>query len=220
LRINKKSNYSVVTGDLIGSSKLNPNERKKLHFKLKRIYKQLISDFPVALPLPIDIFRGDSWQFIIANPVFALRISLCFRLLIKSEIYLPNIDTRMSLAIGKISFLSKNRISESDGEAFRISGQKLENMKSTARLIIYIPSEKLSEPFQVITELTDFIISRYTGKQSLAVYGMLAGMGQEEITKLWKPRISQQMVSKHLKSAGSNTIEKAVDFFEHNIKRL
>lgn len=220
MRLNKNSNYSVLTGDLIGSSKLKPIERKNLHSRIKKLYKHLSSNFPDALPLPIDIFRGDSWQFVIVNPSLALRISLCFRLLIKSEKFLPNIDTRMSLAIGKISFLSKDRISESDGEVFRISGQNLENMKGIQHFFIHIPSKQHSEPFHVITELIDFIISRYTGKQSLAVYGMLAGMGQEEITKLWQPHISQQMVSKHLKSAGSNVIAEAVDYFKHNIDRL
>jgi hypothetical protein len=217
LKIDQKSNYTVITGDIIGSSELNQKDRKSLHSEIKKIYSRLQSDFPKILPFPIDVFRGDSWQFIVADPSEALRIALCFRLLIKSGIYLQNIDTRMSVATGKISFISKNRISESDGEAFRISGKNLEKMKSNEHINIYIPNEKFQEHLRIIISLVDFIITKYTGKQSLAVYGMLVGMSQEEIRKLWRPPVSQPMVSGHLKSAGWFLIGNILNFYKNNV---
>jgi len=217
LKFKKEKDYSVITGDIIGSSRLSMNERKKLHREIKKIYKRLQSDFPDSLPLPIDVFRGDSWQFIVTNIAGTLRIVLCFRLLVKSGIYLAGVDTRISAATGKISFLSKDRISESDGEAFRISGQNLEKMQSGEYLSLYVPKSTMRKAFNVISSLTNFIITRYTPKQSLAVYGTLTGKAQEQIAKLWKPRISQQMISQHLKSAGWNVIKNVVGFYENNM---
>jgi hypothetical protein len=217
LKISQKDDYAVVTGDIIGSSELDLKGRKKLHLEIKKIFKRLQVAFPELLPLPIDVFRGDSWQFIVYKPKQALRIGLCFRLLIKSGIYLENLDTRMSIATGKITFISKERISESDGETFRISGKNLEKLKNNEHLIVYTGRESLKESLRLITSLTDFIVTKYTAKQSLAVFGALANMSQDEITRLWKPAISQQMVSKHLISAGSNVIKDVVVFYENNI---
>jgi hypothetical protein len=217
LKLKKESDYSVITGDIIGSSGLDKKDRKDLHTQLKKIYSRLQKDSPETLPLPIDVFRGDSWQFIVAVPSESLRIALCFRLLIKSGIYIQNIDARLSIATGKIDFISTNRISESDGEAFRISGKNLEKMKNSEHLCIHIPNEKIQDHLQITISLADFIITKYTAKQSLAVYGMLTGMSQEEIRKLWKPVVSQQMVSLHLKSSGWILLKDFIQFYKNNI---
>lgn len=217
MKFKKEADYTVITGDIIGSSRLTNNDRKNLRSGINKIYKQLQSDFPDSLPLPIDVFRGDSWQFIVTNSTESLRIAICFRLLIKSGLYIPGIDTRISAATGKISFISKNRVSESDGEAFRISGKNLEKLGGREYLNIYVPNGSLQKALDIITSLTNYIITRYTPKQSLAVYGTLTGRPQEEIAKLWKPRISQQMVSRHLKSAGWHVIRDVVVFYENNI---
>lgn len=216
MKIDPKKNYSVITGDIIGSSKLSKANRKGMHKSIKMAYSRLQKTFSNSLPFSIDVFRGDSWQFLIVKPQESLRIALCFRLLVKAGIYLNNADVRISLATGKVDFLSKDRISESDGEAFRISGQNLEKMRTNLNTIVHLPRPGMMEPVKVITTLLDSIFMKFTGKQSLVVFGALTGLSQSEIALLRKPAVSQQMVSRHLKSAGWYAIKDAVEFYEHN----
>jgi hypothetical protein len=213
-----KKTYSVITGDIIGSSALTPVQRHKLEQVIKKALGKTAAYFSNALPYEADVFRGDSFQFLIVQPKLSLRIALCFRLLLKSGLFLPAIDSRISIAVGSVEFINKKRISESNGEAFRLSGKALENMAADSCLTFSAPGYSAEESLKIIISLQDELVSRCTAKQSLALFGALAGLNQAEISKLWKPAITQQNVSKHLRSAGWNVINNSVVFYENNLK--
>ncbi len=66
------------------------------------------------------------------------------------------------------------------------------------------------------TKLFVNLLKYFTGKQSLVVFSALTALSQAEIAPLRKPTVIQQMVSRHLKSAGWYAIKDAVEFYEHN----
>jgi hypothetical protein len=213
-----KKSYSVITGDIIGSSALTPVQRRKLESFIKKAVSKTSAYFPEALPYETDVFRGDSFQFLIVRPVLSLRIALCFRLLLKSGLLFPVIDSRISIAAGSVEFINRKRISESNGEAFRLSGKALEDMDSDSCLTFSAPGLSGEDSLKIIISLLDELVSRCTAKQSLALFGALAGLQQADISKLPKPAITQQNVSKHLRSAGWKVINNSVVFYENNLK--
>lgn len=207
-----KNMIAVISGDIIKSSNLK--QRNKLPAVLRGCYKYIISKFPDESAYEIDVFSGDSWQFALRDIQSSLRVALAFKTYLKSGKYMFPVDARISLAIGDSTFISKKKISESDGEAFRASGRNLLAMDKNQTLAFYCKGCDRLEELSLLLTLIDSILSKYTSKQALAVFGALTYLNQSEIAKLWKPRITQQSVNKHLKSASWNAIEKAVLYFE------
>jgi len=68
MRIRKDSYYAVVTGDIVGSSQLSLGRRANLPRIILRGSNELRSRFPGLIPTDVEIFRGDSWQFVVSQP--------------------------------------------------------------------------------------------------------------------------------------------------------
>ena len=67
--------HAVITGDIVGSSKLQVNQRSHLLSVLKSSF-QLIGDIlPNEILAPFEIHRGDSFQGVLSKPEVALRVS-------------------------------------------------------------------------------------------------------------------------------------------------
>lgn len=117
--------YAVITGDIVGSSKLKPAERKELHTALKDTSDKLTEHFKQLVPLRVEIFRGDSWQLLVIDPAQSLRIGLFFRAFLRGKMKSTRVDTRISIGVGSIDLIPEGSISSGDGEAFRSSGEAL-----------------------------------------------------------------------------------------------
>ncbi len=119
---------SVITGDIVQSSLLNQEERKMVLFELKELFKSWNKLFPIEF----TIYRGDSFQAVLKNPAKSLLVSLLIRAKLRSlstQNSLAKIwDARISIGIGEIDFEAE-KIIESDGEAFQLSGRNLDEMK-------------------------------------------------------------------------------------------
>lgn len=108
---------SIITGDIINSRGSKT--------------KQWLSVLKKALaltgksPQTWEIYRGDSFQLEVKNPADALLAAIRIKAYIKS---IKNVDVRIAIGIGEKDFNS-NRITESNGEAFVYSGEKIENLK-------------------------------------------------------------------------------------------
>jgi hypothetical protein len=66
----------------------------------------------------------------------------------------------------------------------------------------------------------DTLLERWTEKQALAVVGMLQGMPQAKIARLWQPPIKQPVVARHLRQAGWAAIEAGLIYVEHILNEL
>lgn len=77
----------------------------------------------------MDIFSGDSWQVLIEHAHLSIRVVLYLRFLVEAIKGLKA-DTRITLVWGIIDERNVNpeRMSESTGEAFTLSGRALDEM--------------------------------------------------------------------------------------------
>ncbi len=114
----RKNLTSVITGDLINSRKI-----KKPSQWLAPLKKALRTEGKT--PQIWEIYRGDSFQVEIKNPADAFLMAIRIKATIKC---IKNLDVRMAIGIGTKEFTG-SKLTESNGEAFIYSGEKLESIK-------------------------------------------------------------------------------------------
>lgn len=214
---------AVLTGDIVGSSKLNQDEREILPKKILEASAMLQDSFS-CVPFQIRIFRGDSWQFIVSDPEKSLRIGLMFRSLVQTSFEANPLDTRIGIGIGSINFLPEENLSSGDGEAFRRSGSALENMDRKRYLDAFFPefwNWPMTELLREVLLWVDFQARNWTPGQAAAVSGALLGRTQVGIAKKeFQGEITQQAVAQHLKRGGWFAVQSSVALFERIITDL
>ncbi|UCF94586.1 MAG: hypothetical protein JSW39_10635 [Desulfobacterales bacterium] len=213
--------YAVITGDIIGSSRLAENARLELHRAMVAGADALHKAFDNAVPMDVDIFRGDSWQLLVTIPSQALRVGLFYRAYLRARMAA---DTRLAIAVGTVDFIPGERVSGGDGQAYRSSGVGLEKLLKLSRFrMIFAENTNLkdSQALNVVVQLVDALAMNWTAKQAQAMLGILQGWTQETIAGAWwgKP-ISQQAVAQHLDRAGWHAIEQALVFFEDRLPNV
>ena len=196
----------IITGDIIASSKLNVINRKKLQNKVDSFIKKIT----VSLPdFKAEQFRGDSLQCILTkNKIAALRTAVSL------YCYLAAADfkIRQSIGIGEISF-SGNNIVTSDGTAFRISGENIDELKKRNELINIASAEvSFNEEWKVHSASLNYLLERLSNAQAEALYLQLQNARQEEIAKAL--HISQPSVHQRLQAAGWAVINRMLQRFE------
>ena len=201
---------AVITGDVVHSTRLNPKQRKQLEQVLWETFEQLEKQKD-----RYDILRGDSFQLFVDEPGQAFKKAVQLRCLVKSGMskYAKiRVDLRISIGFGEISFKGKT-LGSSDGTAFRRSGQGLDALKSEKKhLSIQTGDKKKDDFFEILSVLTDVIITGWSPAQAEAVYWSSCGFTQTEIAR--KLSIVQSAVNKRLQSAHWNEIDKVFTFFE------
>ncbi len=122
----------MLTGDLEGSSRFKNNIWEELLVKVKGCFRKVEQIFPYnSFVSGFEIYRGDNFQCVLANPEDALMAAISLRCCLLSEkCYGNRLDARVSIGAGSIDFLpAPGRGAEGDGEAFRNSGVMIEGMK-------------------------------------------------------------------------------------------
>lgn len=210
--------FSVLTGDIVGSTKLNIDNKYKISNVLRSTTSKISKYFQYSIHSNIDIFRGDSWQMVITTPKKALRIGLLLRALLISEPGYNQLDTRFSIGFGTIDYLPDNQISIGNGEAFYLSGKGLESLRKNNNMCLnfsHTIHSSTTQALNVIVRLIDLHVLTWTKKQSEAVAGALVGLTQREIADTWvEEPVSQQAISQHLESAGWAQINDGIEYFE------
>lgn len=115
--IRKKVITGIITGDIINSR----GGKVKQWLPVLKKALALTGQSPQAW----EIYRGDSFQLEVKNPADALLTAIRIKAYIKT---IKNVDVRIAIGIGEKDF-SASSITESNGEAFIYSGEKLENLK-------------------------------------------------------------------------------------------
>jgi hypothetical protein len=207
--------YSVLTGDIVKSSRLSPRQLESVRSSLTgavgvvgRWQQGLVKDKP-------DFFRGDAWQLLLRDTARALRVGVYLRAAVLAK---GLADTRVSIGLGRVDKVSSGRISLSMGEAFTLSGRGLDNMTQYSRMTVAIPevAGPLSGWMTVVGHLCDSLMGQWTQRQAEVVCVALdpTEPGQDEIAKALKPAISKQAVAKALNGANWYAIREAVRLFE------
>ena len=219
-----KKTYAVVTGDIVGSSKLIIDGQLNVSSTILSAVSRISAHFQSSIHGDIDIFRGDSWQMVITEPEFSLRIGLLLRSFLQSSQRFNQFDTRLSIGFGSIEYLPEKNISTGNGEAFLLSGTGLESCKKPIRMCLTFPQGSRSSTTQalnIIIRLIDLHVQRWTNKQAEAVSGALIGLTQREIANNWvKEPVTQQAISQHLEGAGWNQINDSLEYFESILPSL
>jgi hypothetical protein len=205
--------YAVIAGDIIGSSKLAKPLRESLLFTMKQGSEVLQSAYPKAIPCSVDIYAGDSWQLFVADARLALRAAVFYRAFLLDATD-RKADTRLAISLGHIDFLSCERISESDGEAFRNAGKLLLEAIGKQNMHFVAPHDPQAEVWDCAVGLLDTIVQHWSAKQARAISGAIRGLSRPEIAAQWKPSIAESTVSGHLAEAGWPAVEKAMNSFE------
>lgn len=211
--------YAVITGDIVGSSKLTASQRSHLLSVLKSSFKTINDILPDGIRAPFEIHRGDSFQGVLFKPKIALRVAIAIRASLRHGFQTKQrryaLDARIAVGIGHIDFLPEDRGSEGDGEAFRLSGQTLDEMKGDQRLIIRTPWQAVDAELDIECALLDAMINRWSAEQSQAILGQIRGLTQKRAAKEFG--ISQPAVRQRLKSAGGWAIEELCRRYEQLI---
>jgi hypothetical protein len=205
--------YVVLTGDLVKSGLFIKNrgdviDKVKVAFNLVSSLEKGKKEFIVFS----RIYRGDSFQAVVSRPPLSLKAGLLLRaevLKLKTGALQP--DARIGFGLGPISAFHKNRIEESDGEAFRQSGRALESIKSFRRFHFCSGREDLDGRINRILALVDAVVQHWTVEQAEAVSYWLMGLTQGAIAA--KIGITQSAVQQRLRSAGHFGIEDALASF-------
>ena len=229
--------HGIITGDIVSSREIDAPIREKLFDEmgelLKELKKQWISSY--------ETYRGDSLQCQVKSPESVLRVALIIRSFFRA--YFPdelkpklavkkgdqaqatkgyfatNFDIRLGLGIGSIDFIKKNKITSSDGEAFRLSGDALDSLSpGTQRLAIKTFNVTFNEQMEPPILLLDALIQKWTQNQAELVLYKLQDKKEEEIAA--KLKVTQSAVNQRTKTAQWMAIEKLIIYFEKTVKTI
>ena len=228
--------HGIITGDIVSSRDIEAPIRERLFddvgLLLKDLKKQWINTY--------ETYRGDSLQCHVKTPEHALRVALIIRSFFRS--YLPdelkpkvsfkkgksqatkgyfatNFDVRLGIGIGTIDFIKKNKITTSDGQAFRLSGDALDNLnQATQRMAIKTFNNAFNDQMEPPVLLLDALIQKWTQNQAELVLYKLQDKKEDEIAA--KLKITQSAVNQRTKTAQWMAIEKLVLYFEKTVKTI
>ena len=202
-----KKLYSVITGDIVKSSRLSLDKHKLLIKVMRSCAIEIFSLFPGALKYNPELFRGDSWQLLIQKPESALSIAVFYRAYLKAKMQLDSIDARMAISVGTVDFVES---SFGVGDAYKISGKALDK-KGKRKIKFVLDRLDNSTVLDLLIQNTDFISSKWTHKQSKIILLALKNKSQSEIAK--SLRITQPAVSQQMDTAGWTIISENLSYF-------
>jgi hypothetical protein len=211
---------AVITGDLVRSSEIEYNNRELVVSCLHESFRSVeeLLQLHHAILLPFEIFRGDSFQVVIALPERALHASILLSLMLSPYNKEKGSPARISIGIGTIDYIpASGNVGEADGVAFRLSGKMLDSMKQKDQgLLITTPDPAINSMLETQCAFFDLIAGRWTDIQKELLMEKLSGLTQEEIAL--QHGKSQSTVSQSLKAAGFDAVKKFVSNYESLFK--
>lgn len=201
----------VITADVVGSTQIKIEDRGTLPALLRELIREIAQCRP-ELKLQVDIFRGDSFQVWVEKPECAPLVALLLRAGLRMSALRAGeqqLDARISVGIGDVAYRDAT-VSQSDGEAFVLSGRGFDQLGKQQRLIVQTPSETTNEELRVETAFVDDIVSNWSALHSKIMYqALLYETSQGELAE--KNGTSQQNVRKRLEKAKVKLIRMYLD---------
>lgn len=210
---------SILTGDIIDSRKL---ENQEIWIKP---LKELLNRWGKT-PENWEIYRGDSFQLEIRNPLESLLAALQIKSFIKSISH-PNtnkrsspLDVRIAIGIGEKTYFAE-RISESNGGAFILSGEKFEQLKNEKKtLAVNSPWDEWNQEINLLLKLASIQMDNWSISSGELMKEVLTNPDrkQSEIGKILG--IGQNSVSKRYKAANAEEIMELEKMFRKKLSQL
>ncbi len=198
---------AIITGDIINSRKVEPNEwMPALKKGLNKYGKE---------PKSWEIFRGDSFQ-LNTRPEDALEAAI----LIKAEIKQWKIlDVRIGIGIGEITYQA-TKITESNGTAFLNSGVCFEQLKKQT-IAIKTPKKEFDNTLNLMFNLAELTMEKWTETAAKLITYKIGNpnANQKELAQILN-KTGQGTISEGLKRAGYDEIEKLLEYYKLKINEL
>ena len=218
---------AIITGDIVSSTEIKPKARQQLYNETSAFLKTLQNNYIDSY----ETFRGDSLQCKTIHPALSLRVALLIRSFFKANTgtdkknisskkskgyFTTKYDIRLAIGLGEADFIDDKKITSSDGEAFRLSGEALDNLKDTSqRLVIQTPDVAFNEQLEPTILLLDALIQKWTQNQAELVLYKLQQLKEDEIAA--RLQITQSAVTQRKKTAQWHAVEKLLNYFEKTI---
>lgn len=201
----------VIIGDIVDSTKLEPNEFQQVLDQTNEVQKFIGSELPANSH---SVSRGDEFQSVILNYEQTLRYAILYRVAIKA--LGKKFDCRISFAVARNAQL-RETVAESMGLAFTLSGRGLSKMKSE-RFIYHSDSTYHQDRMALLISYLDRQIEDLTSRQCEIIMPLIKNFGKISYTELAEDlQISNATVSKALKSSGWVLIEGLIIEFQNTI---
>lgn len=211
----KPGTHAVLTGDIVKSRNLSPEELKTVRSAVARAVRTAEGWQPGLVVAEVEFFRGDAWQVLLQDPGPAFRTAVLIRATLLAR---RLADSRVSIGIGAVGEIHPDRVSLCTGEAFHLSGHALDAMTLYWRMEIAVPKspDSFSDWLSICIHLCDTIIRDWTPRQAEIVALALhpSGPTHEEIARSLDPPVTRQVVTGVLDSANWAAIDEAVRGFE------
>ncbi len=205
----RSSMTSVITGDIINSRKL------KNAVWLKKLKRTLAEEG--SSPRTWQIYRGDSFQVEVKDPAMVFLTVLRIKATLKG---IKNLDVRMAIGIGKREFTAFN-ITESNGEAFIHSGEKLESLKKEKQtLAIESPWPELDKEMNVCFQLALIAMDNWSPSSAELIRILIDKPEIRQKVLARKLKISQSSVSERQKRSNFTAIMDLENLFREKINHL
>lgn len=200
---------AVITGDIVASSGIQGNSRRKLLSTMTKAVEKAKIFLPDFKP---EIFQGDSLQgFTSEKKNMALHAAILIISMLKTD----GFDIRISIGLGSITFVS-DKILTSDGTAFQYSGRNMEELKKK-KLLLAVESDnnQWNAEWEVHCITLNYLLERWTVQQAEAIVEILiSGTQQAAADKL---HIHQSAVQQRLKAAAWPVVQMILKRFETTI---
>jgi hypothetical protein len=200
--------HSVITGDIVNSTKLDDSSEKRLLQKLHQILE----------PYTFEFFRGDSFQAYVQDSSTSLQTALMCRTAaigLNPEATTVISDVRISIGLGEVQHPIEN-LASAKGEAFVLSGRALDSLEKTeGRLVIITENNALANlAFTVMADYINSIYKQMTAKQAEVILELLKGETQQQVAD--KLNRSKSTISQHVTAGRWDEIENILT----NYKRI
>jgi len=208
---------AVLTGDIIQSRKLDNEGMDKvlecLHITFNEIQEKILKEEG-----HLEVYRGDSFQILINEAHLALKVAIILKSRLRSLFNTKTTtkgttqvksDARIAIGIGSVR-MQNNKIIESQGEAFELSGIELDKMKNEAlKLSIKTPWPAINDELKVNILFAENTINSWSAKTAESVFRYLLYDETQEM-QAKHLQISQPAIQKRLNVQGNM---KAIDAF-------
>lgn len=201
---------AVLTGDII-NSRLQKSPDVYLSILRKELKKNGDS------PKNWEIFRGDSFQAIIHNPLYALEITLRLKTALKR---IKNLDARIAIGIGEMNY-EASTISECNGTAFIFSGELYDDLKRyKSNLGIRTPFEDINYDINTAIKMAMVFMDNWSEKSSEIIYASLNNteVSQKQIGK--QLGIKQNTVSDRQSRAHLSEIKELISYYKYKLSNV
>lgn len=208
-----QSERVVLTGDLVASGRLGPDEIDAAMAALSTAATEAMRVWGSG-HARFTRFRGDGWQCLAPHPRQTLRTMLLLQARLRQ--LGPGFSTRIAAGIGAGRLPAGPGLGEASGPAFELSGRGLDRLGATDRLSVDWEAEpEGADWLRAVFALCDEISRRWTVRQAEIIAASL-GAGERPSQSALADRfgVSQQTIGRLLAAGGHRGLSAALEAVE------